>query len=334
MKDMLYNQINPIVRIEESKLLKGAHFDKMLHCQHFSEVKNLLQGTPYGEYLEAADFDTRFEYYLRKEQGRLFKKLYSLGPEKEVIDIYSMRYTYHNLKLLTKAAYSKQNLDAYFLDDGLYSLATIKSAITNLASSSVKGLLMESILEVHNYLENYDNRQAIDLIYDRFYLKNQRLVANQVNYPDLTKEVIAFIDLTNISMVVRGIRQQRNENFLLASLSSSGSFSKRYLAEFATKSLSEFVEFLLTTDYKSVIEPLIDKQTQHINLLLLARERDNFLTKLYGASHTQAFGPLPLLSLLNAKDIEIRNIQLILIGKKNQFSETAISERMRELDGL
>ncbi|WP_314064976.1 V-type ATPase subunit [uncultured Vagococcus sp.] len=334
MRDLLYNQINPIVRIEESRLLGSALFSKMLASQSFIEVKALLQGTPYAEFIEASDFDTKFDYYLRKEQARLLKKMYNLGPEKEVIEIYSLRYTYHNVKLLTKAAYSNQPLDQYFLDDGVYSLATIKSAIKNRRSSSVKGLLMESIVEVHDYLDNYDNLRAIDLIYDRYYLKQQRAVADQLNYPDLTKEVIAFIDLTNISMVARGIRQGRNENFLLAGLSSSGSFSKRHLATFASKPLADFIDFLMASDYKGVVAPLIDSETQEINLQLLARERDNFLTKLYSTAHTQAFGPLPLLALLNAKDIEIRNIQLLLVGKKNHFSEEVIGERMRELDGL
>lgn len=332
MNDLLYNQINPVVRIEESRLLGAEFFEKMLHST-FSEAKDLLQATPYGDYLEEADYDAKFEFYLRKEQARLFKKLYHLGPEKEVIDIYTMRYTYHNLKLLTKGAYSNQNLDAYFIDDGQYSLATIKSAIQNVTSTSVKGLLMESIVEVHEYLENYDNLRAIDVIYDRYFLQNLRKVADQLNYPDLLKEVVAFIDLTNISMVVRGIRQGRQENFLLTALSSYGSFSKAELAKFTTTSIGEFIEFLLASEYRSVIEPLLDKENR-VNLTYLSRERDNYLTKLYSASHIQAFGPLPLLALLNAKDIEIRNIQLILMGKKNNFTEAVIKERMREIDGL
>ncbi|SLM87051.1 V-type ATPase subunit [Vagococcus fluvialis] len=334
MKDMLYNQINTMVRMEESYLLKSEHLNKMLLSDSFDEAKELLRNTKYDSYIDESDFLMNFDYYLRKEQHRLFKKMYEVAPEKEVIDIYTMRYTYHNLKLITKAYYSHQQLDQYFIDDGQYSLATIKSAVKNGTSTSIKGLLMDSILDVKAYLEEYQDVRGIDVIYDRYYLRHQRQAANKLDYPELSKEVIAFIDLTNISMVFRGIKQKRTPTFLLTTLSSFGSFDKKQLASFANQTASDFTSFLSGSDYHEVTSSLVNKETDEINLLLLAKERDNFLTKIYNLANTQAFGPLPLLSLLNAKDIEIKNIQLILAGKKNNFSEKAIRERIRENNEL
>ncbi|MFY8330978.1 V-type ATPase subunit [Vagococcus carniphilus] len=334
MKDMLYNQINTMVRMEESNLLKSEHLNKMLLSDSFDEAKELLRNTKYDSFIDEADFLMNFDYYLREEQHRLFKKMYEVAPEKEVIDIYTMRYTYHNLKLITKAYYSNQELDQYFVDDGQYSLATIKSAVKNGTSTSVKGLLMDSILDVKAYLEEYQDIRGIDVIYDRYYLRHQRQAADKLNYPELTREVIAFIDLTNISMVFRGIKQKRTPNFLLTTLSSFGSFDKKQLAGFANQTAADFISFLNSSDYHEVISSLVNKETGEMNLLLLAKERDNFLTNLYNLANTQAFGPLPLLSLLNAKDIEIKNIQLILAGKKNHFSEKAIRERIRENNEL
>lgn len=330
MSDLLYNQLNPLVRIEESKLLRKEQLHKMVVVPDFKGAKEVLDHTVYEGFLAEDDFPLNFDYYLRMEQSRLFRKMYELAPEKEVIDIYTMRYTYHNLKLLTKSYMTDQSLDLFFVEDGQYSLASLKSAIKNGTSTSVKGLLLESILEVKAYLANYENVRGIDVIYDRYYLRHQREAAEKLNYPDLTKAVISFIDLMNISMVVRGINQKQTSTFLSTVLSSYGTFKVEELTAFADKPLDEFLTFIQGGNYAELVIPLINHDTHKINLLLLARERDNFLTRLYSVASIQAFGPLPLLALLNAKDIEVRNIQLILAGKKNQFSENLITERMRE----
>lgn len=334
MKDTLYNQLNPLVRIEEGHLLSREQLQKILNSADFAEAQANLRHTVYEKYIEEADFETKFEYYLRQEQARLYESLYQLAPEKAVIDIYTMRFTYHNLKLLTKAHYTKQNLDQYVIADGQYSITTLKSAIANQTSTSMTGLLMESIQEVSSYLAEYDNPRAIDIIYDRFYLQNQREAAEQLKYPELLEEVIAFIDLTNISTVIRGIKQKQGDNFLNAVLSDHGSFNSKELAAFADQSLAEFVTFLLESDYQAVIADLIDPETHEINSMLLDRERDDYLTKLYSPAKVQAFGPLPLLALLNAKEVEVKNLQLILVGLKNKFERHEIEERMRLSDGL
>lgn len=334
MKDTLYNQINPLVRIEEGSLLKQEDFQKLLNASTFAEGTEALRNTVYGQFIEEADFSEKFEYYLRQEQVRLYRKLYQLAPEKAVIDIYTMRYTYHNLKLLTKAHYTKQNLDEYVIEDGQYSLESLKSAIANQSSTSVKGLLMASILEVTSYLAEYDKPRAIDIIYDRFYMENQRQAAESLKYPELLQEVIAFIDLTNISTVIRGINQKQGENFLNTVISDFGSLNSQELASFADRSLAEFTDYLLSSPYKEVATDLMDSQTGEISSIFIERERDNFLTKLFIPAKVQAFGPLPLLALLNAKDIEVKNIQLILVGLKNNFPAEAIAERMRKNYGL
>ncbi|MGX7013548.1 V-type ATPase subunit [Vagococcus silagei] len=334
MKDIKYNQINTLVRMEESNLLKVEHLNRMLNSKNFDDARDVLRNTVYDSFINETDFGMNFDYYLRREQDRLFKKMYEIAPEKEVIDIYTMRYTYHNLKLITKAYHSQQNLDQYFVDDGKYSLATIKSVVKNGTSTSIDGLLLESVQDVRTYLDEYHDLRGIDVIYDRYYLRHQRQAAEHLNYPELLKEVLAFIDLTNISMVFRGIKQKRSANFLMTTLSSHGTFDKKQLAGFANQSVEDFIRFLSNSDYNDVIKSLVDKETGEVDLLMLSRERDNFLTNLYNLANTQAFGPLPLLSLLNSKDIEIKNIQLILAGKKNHFSDQAIRERIRDNNEL
>ena len=42
----------------------------------------------------------------------------------------------------------------------------------------------------------------------------------------------------------------------------------------------------------------------------------------------------PITSLLNAKEVEWKNLRLILVGKHSGFSNEKIRERMRKVNGV
>ena len=56
-------------------------------------------------------------------------RLYEMAPEPPVVTLYTMRFTFHNLKILTKAEQTGKDFDYLYLEDGRYSLNTVKSAI-------------------------------------------------------------------------------------------------------------------------------------------------------------------------------------------------------------
>ena len=78
-----------------------------------------------------------------------------------------------------------------------------------------------------------------------------------------------------------------------------------------------------------MIEPAIHEG--ELDFVRLEQIKDDYLSSLYEAAQTQAFGPLPLLAFLNAKEIESKNLRLLVIGKKNQFDNETIRERVRQV---
>ena len=91
-------------------------------------------------------------------------------------------------------------------------------------------------------------------------------------------------------------------------------------------------EFLLQSDYRDLIGPALS--SEKIDFSRLSVLTDNYLTTILQVAQTQAFGPLPLLAFLNAKDIEVTNLRLIIVGKRSGFTKEAIYERMRTLYDL
>lgn len=333
MKETAYNQINPLIRLKETELLSSTQYEQLLHAKDMNELKDILKNTVYGSYM-TDDFAERFEYIYSKEKGKLYEWLYEMAPEPEVITIYTSRATFHNLKVLTKAELTKQELDYLFIEDGCYSIETIKSAIRTRVSTELPQALMSAILEVLDYFQESNTLQAIDIIYDRNFLTFQRQLAETIGDKDILAEVLAFIDLTNISIMARGIVQGQSENFLSTVLSSSGSISKKTYLDYTEQTLADYTEFVLNTKYGDLFTPIVSTETKTIDLVAFEKVKDDYLTSLYEKAKIMAFGPLPLLAFLNAKEIEWKNLRLILVSKRSHFPIDVVRERMRVTDGL
>ncbi len=325
---MDYHELNPLIRSRELELLSKETFERMLQVDSIDGLGDILKNTVYNPYIHEG-FEYDFEDNLSKERSKLFKWLKESSPEPEIVWIYTMRYTFHNLKVLTKAERTGKNLDYLFIDDGFYTLEEVKDAIHTLASSVLPSNLMACIKEVHEYCEESAVLQGIDVIYDRCFLTEQRRLGEKLGYQELLEEIIAFIDLTNITTMARGLLQRRSLGFMTAVISSSGNISKETLLSFVDQEMDAYTQFLQSTNYSELLNPVIHDGV--IDLVSLEQLKDDYLSSYYQAAQTQAFGPLPLLAFLNAKEVESKNLRLLVIGKRNHFSIQKLKERMRQV---
>lgn len=330
MKPYSYHELNPLIRLKELELIPAELMARMIQAKDIQELGELLKNTVYAEYVNE-DFEDNFEEGLAIEQRKLIEELAAIAPEPKIVWAYTMRFTFHNLKAMTKAELLEENFDDLYIYDGFYSLDQIKSAVKTGAASDLPEAVLTSVQEVKQHFAESNSLQGIDIIFDRDYLRCMRSLGEELNSPELLDEIISFIDFTNIVMAGRGIKQKRSKGFMSTVLSSQGSIPKEDLLNVVEESMGRFTEFLLTTNYADVIAPLIQDGT--IDLAQLEKIRDNYLTGRFDLAQVQAFGPLPLLALLNAKEVEIKNLRLLIVGKRVGISEEHLRERMRETYG-
>lgn len=324
-----YHQLNPIIRLKEMTLLKPQEVEQMIAAKGFAEVEAVFQQTHYQRYLKP-DFHERFETYLDEELLKTIKELAELVPDQEILRLYMMPFTFHNLKVLTKESVTGKDYDHLLIEDGFYTIDECRTAIKTGTSEVLPEKIVTTIQEVREYLEGGAVLQGIDIIYDRRYLHEQRRLADEIKIPELQEAVIKMIDLTNITIAARCVLQKRSRSFMEAVLVSVGSIPKEEFLAFADASYSDLLAFLLESDYQEVLRPLIHEQV--IDFAGLALLQDNLITESYGQAQTDALGPLPLLAFLNAKVLELQNLRILLVGKRSGFTEEQIRERMRHYD--
>ncbi|WP_424684655.1 V-type ATPase subunit [Enterococcus sp.] len=331
MAKEMYHQLNPLIRLKETELLTTEVFQQLIDATDFKKIVAILTPTVYGQYL-TADFQQDFEKSLNQELLTTFEELEKAAPDANLVWVYTMRYTFHNLKVLTKAYYVGEDYDYLYLPDGLYGMDELKHAVETGKSATLPEGVLKSIQEVKEGMEESRILQGIDVIYDRSFLTEQRRLGEALGYPELLEEIIAFIDLTNLITSLRCLQQHRSQAFMSTVLSSSGSIEKEVLMRFAESDPQHLVAFIRNSSYGDLLAPAFE--SEEIDYGKLDLIKDNYLTQMFASAQTTAFGPLPLLAFLNAKDIEIKNLRLILVGKRAGFSKSQLQERMRMTYGV
>ena len=99
-----YHTVNPIIRIKENELLSKDTFEQLIQAPNFEKVAEILAPTVYGKYL-GENFQYDFEKSLNQELVQTYGELIEIIPNPSLIWLYTMRYTIHNLKVLTKNTY-------------------------------------------------------------------------------------------------------------------------------------------------------------------------------------------------------------------------------------
>lgn len=320
---------NTRVRVYESSLLRNDQYERMLQANSFEEAVNLLKDTPYRNDVEELKETKNYDTLLMNELQSVYTDLFKITPNLDLIELFSLRYSYHNLKVLLKEKVTGENFESLLIDIGKEPISVLKQAVETKRSNDLNEDYLISIKEAMDDYEEYKNSQSIDIILDRRYFTHLRHIAENINDAKILDIITFYIDMNNLSTLTRAIRQKRTRNFLTTILSSSGTIPKDQLVQMGADDLVSAGKKLAESKYKAIILASIDAKTSELSPEKIDLETDNAFINLIKAAKLEVFGPLPIIAYLYAKENEVKNLRLILVGKENDLPISAIRERMR-----
>lgn len=329
MNDLAYNQLNLLVRVKENSLLSKEVWTRLMEAPDVKSALAILRGTKFEDLVDYPDFTQNIDDYMMKEFGKELAWAYENTPQKEAIDLYSLPYIFHNLKLFTKADVLGQNFDHLYLPDGRYEMQDLKVAIRDNKSDILHKDIMYSIHSANDHLSHSRSLVGVDFIYDRGKLRAKKRIAESMENEEILDYALSYIDMMNISIVSRCILQGRSHAFLESCMSPSGYIRVKDLSNFAERPLEEFLDYIRDSRYGVVFKEILEHKTEQEFMVQFDRARDDYLTQIYLSAKTHAFGPLPILNYLHSLEMERRNLILVLTGKRAHIDPKKISERMR-----
>ena len=103
MSERTYSQVNTGISVREASFLSPAQFDALLTSPDAEARASLLQGTAYALEADQLRQVQVVEQALMKHLLAEYDWAYQVAPNPAVVDLFALKYTYHNLKVFHQA---------------------------------------------------------------------------------------------------------------------------------------------------------------------------------------------------------------------------------------
>jgi len=329
-KDTQYAYSVSRIRAIERKLLDKGKLDRMVEAKSPEEALKVLQDADYGNRDSDALNIYEYENLLKDENKKVYSLLKEIAPEPDVFDLFLISNDYHNIKVLLKSEFSGQNSDSLLIESGSIPADKLKAMVMDRNFTGMPAIMRTAVEEcIHTYNKTLDP-QVIDIILDKASFKQMKqisLISGNTFIKDL---VTLFIDLANIKIFLRVKALNKPWDFLQKVLIPDGSISSTVFTENLDNPLDSFIDALKFTSLGDFLEEGIESFKTTGSLTKFEKLSDNLIINYVKKSKYISLGIEPLVGYLMAKEIEIKNARIIMVGKINNISNEVIRERLRE----
>lgn len=314
------------IRIQEKKLLKSENFIRLAEQESLEDTLRALSDTVYNEYINKLTSPTKYEQMLSKELVNTYRMLYELSPESAPVDMVSLKYFYHNLKVLVKEEIEKEDFTHIYVDVGDFDIKGFREVFQK---ESSKDKYEEMLLKAKKLYEDTKNPQIIDVYLDKEYFKELLEIAEKSEVDLFIRYAKNLIDFTNIRTLLRVKAEGEGSEYLSKVLIDGGNIAKDsyyYLLK-ADVGESETLKKLEVYKYvKKGLENYKEKGT----LTDFELEMDNFFVDLIKEVKYTTFGPEVIFAFALAKEMEIKNLRIVLVAKLNGLDKEFIRGKLRD----
>lgn len=331
MNAMQFTQAISRIWVLETRLLDKAKIERMIESNSADSALKVLRDTEYTNVMTNVKRAADYEEILSLELKRVYKLVYELCPVKEVVELMSIKYEYHNLKTLIKGKLLNKDFSNMLIDLGTSNLDELKRKIDTDNYRGLKTPLQKATEEVMVVFEATKDPQKIDIIIDKHMFNELVKIKKSLDYEFTDKIVNALIDLTNVRTLLRIKKQGKGRDFASEVLVDDGLISKSKLLSLLNESSENILTKLSFSAYSNIFKEGIQSYIDKGSVNLLEKLSDNYMMKIMKDSKLVTFGPERILSYIYAKETEIKIIRIIMVGKLNNIAEEVIRERLRDI---
>ena len=249
-----------------------------------------------------------------------------ISPEKSLVEILSCKYEYHNLKVLVKEHILKEKFDSmYCMLDG-NEIETFRE----LALKNDEGL-SKDFKECLDFFEVSKDPQDIDIFIDKKYFEKVLSLAEEFKLDMISEYFKAMIDFINLRTFIRCRKQNQVKETLEKVLIKGGDIETDKILEMFYEDIEVLPIKLKSYKIGRVLSKIIEEYKNTNSLNSFEKSMDEYLVEIVRKTKSIHYGAEVIFSFLFAKELEIKNLRLILVGKVNGLSADFIKERLREV---
>lgn len=321
-----YLFLSALLRAREAKMLTRERAERMLDAPSYGEAAKMLTDCGYKDYSDLSAKEV--EQALNQRRAADFEEMARMTPNKLLVDVFRMKYDYHNAKTLIKSEAEGIDRADLMSDSGRIPPETLKTAFQEDRYTDIAGVMGQAMLEAKNALARTGNPQLADFILDRAYFAEMTNAAGELESKFFAGYVRLLIDSANLRSAVRTLRMHKDADFLRTALIPGGGIEPDRLA---SAILGEGLAALYASTPLEEAANLGVAAVSGGAMTKFELACDNAVTAYLIGARMVSFGEEPVIAYLAALEGEITTVRMILTGRLSGIAPDVIRERLRDL---
>lgn len=326
IKDTDYLMISARIRALENGLLTREKTEQLLNLPTEAEAAKLLHELGYPE-MDVSDPES-IDSAISDFRKKTLSELSSSVPDTRYIDVFKIKYDYHNLKALMKAEFMGVSPDSMLMDMGRISVSRLKDTFKERNFDNYPTCLGNAAVEALDVLAATRDPQLSDILLDRFCYHDMDTVAKETGSEFLCSYVKVQIDAVNLRSLVRSLRMGKSSDFLQNVIIDGGNVPADAVLKVGTALGSGIEELYCTTVFREAAE-VGAKLLKGGALTTFEKLCDDAVSDYLSGASFVPFGEAPLLAYLAARETEYTNIRILLLGRNAGLPSETIQSRLR-----
>lgn len=326
IKDTDYLVISARVKAMETGLLTRERMEQILEAKTDEEAAKILQECGYPE-LDAADPEA-MDAALSAAREATLSDVMDGAPEPRYIELFKLKYDYHNVKALLKAEAMGTSADRMLMDMGRVSTAVLKEAVRSGELDSLPPMLASAVAEAREILDTTRDPQLSDIALDRWTYADMAALAEEVNSDFLRGYVAVQIDAANLRALVRTVRMGKSPEFLRGVLMEGGEVATDAILALSANHGSGMGEVYGPTRFAAAAEAGAEV-LRGGPLTEFEKLCDDAVGDYLAGAQYVPFGEAPLVGYLAARETEYTNLRILLMGRGAGLPADVIRSRLR-----
>ena len=324
-KDNDYIFLSTRVKAMERGLLTKERIEQMLDAHTTEEAAKVLVDCGYSEMTEITG--TELDRILREKQQEIMADLGSSAPNKFVVDVFKLRYDYHNAKVLVKSEALGTEQDDLLMEGGRYDRQRLAEDFRRDEMLAYSDIFRRGINRAREILGSTGDPQQADFILDRAYFEEMTALAKASESDFLKGYVSLCIDVANLRSAVRASRLGKGPDFLSQVLVPGGAVSEQNLCAARGEELGTLFH---TSRLAEAAEEGAAKSAPGSGALTdFERMCDDAVMGYLSDGRRVPFGVEPIVGYLFARESEATIIRIIMTGRMAGLDRNIIRQRLR-----
>ena len=321
-----YLSLSAMLRAREPRLLNAEKAGRMLDAASFEDAAKLLADCGYPDLSQA---DAReIETALTEHRNQVLDELERLIPQREITDLFRMKYDTHNAKVLLKAEAMGVDGSALFSRSGRIPPEKLREAYNEERFSELPEIFGRALEEARNTLARTANPQLADFVLDRAMFEEMLDAADKTESPFLKGYVRLLIDSGNLKGLVRTARMHKDADFLREVLIPGGNADTDRLCAAGD---GEGLTALFAHSPLEQAAQLGGEAMETGSMTAFERACENAVNTYLRSAKLVSYGPEAPAAYLAAVEGEITAARMILTGRLSGIAPETIRERLRDL---